>query len=119
MGIALTLALGLTGAAAHAQTWKPPADTQRCPSKWGAGDERGSANHVKPESVLKATRLVKIGEVIEIAHVLNDKMAISATRRFDVHTKRTFMNQRVRLRHAAAEGSGLHGRHRGARRPVR
>ena len=93
MGIVLTLALGLTGAAAHAQTWKPPADTQRCPSKWGAGDERGSANHMKPESVLKATRLVKTGEVIEIAHVLNDKMAISATRRFDVHTKRTFMNQ--------------------------
>jgi kynurenine formamidase len=93
MGIALTLALGLTGAAAHAQTWKPPADAQRCPSRWGAGDERGSANHMKPESVLKATRLVKTGEVIEIAHVLNDKMAISTTRRFDVHTKRTFMNQ--------------------------
>ena len=35
---------------------------------------------MKPESVLKATRLVKTGEVIEIAHVLNDKMAISATR---------------------------------------
>jgi kynurenine formamidase len=93
MGIALTLALGLTSAAAHAQTWKPPADAQRCPSRWGAGDERGSANHMKPESVLKATRLVKTGEVIEIAHVLNDKMAISTTRRFDVHTKRTFMNQ--------------------------
>jgi kynurenine formamidase len=87
------MTLGLTTAAAHAQTWKPPADAQRCPSKWGAGDERGSGNHMKPESVLKATRLIKTGEVIEIAHVLNDKMPFFGTRRFDVHTKRTFMNQ--------------------------
>ena len=93
IGIALGITLGLTSAVAHAQTWKPPADAQRCPSKWGAGDERGSANHMKPDSVLKATRLIKTGEVIEIAHVLNDKMPISPTRRFDVHTKRTFMNQ--------------------------
>ena len=93
IGIAVITALGLTTAAAHAQTWKPPADAQRCPSKWGAGDERGSGNHMKPESVLKATRLIKTGEVIEIAHVLNDKMPFFGTRRFDVHTKRTFMNQ--------------------------
>ena len=92
LGIALTAALGLTTAAAHAQTWRPPAETQRCPSKWGASDERGSANHMKPDTVLKAARLIKTGEVIEIGHVLNDRMPISATRRFDVHTKRTFMN---------------------------
>ncbi len=92
LGIALSAALGLTAAGAHAQTWRPPTETQRCPSKWGANDERGSANHMKPDTVLKATRLIKTGEVIEIAHVLNDKMPISATRRFDVHVKRTFMN---------------------------
>jgi len=90
---ALVLALGLPSAAAHAQTWKPPADSQRCPSKWGAGDERGSGNHMKPETLLKAVRLIKTGETIELAHVLNDKMPISTTRRWDVHTKRTFMNQ--------------------------
>ena len=27
--------------------WIPPPDAQRCPSKWGAGDTRGSANHVQ------------------------------------------------------------------------
>jgi kynurenine formamidase len=79
MGIALAMALSLISAAAHAQTWKPPADAQRCPSKWGAADERGSGNHMKPESVLKATRLIKTGEVIEIAHVLNDKMPFAGT----------------------------------------
>ena len=93
IGIALGITLGLTSAAVHAQTWKPPADAQRCPSKWGAGDERGSANHMKPDSVLKATRLIKTGEVIEIAHVLNSQIPFAGTRRFDVHTKRTFMNQ--------------------------
>ena len=76
--------------AASAQSWKP---VQTCPSKWGAGDERGSANHMKPEAVLRATRLIRTGEVIEIGHVLNDKMPFFGTRRFDVHTKRTFMNQ--------------------------
>ena len=90
---AAALALGLTGALAHAQTWKPPADSQRCPSRWGADDERGSANHMKPETLLKAIRLIKTGETIELAHVLNDKMPFAGTRRFDVHTKRTFMNQ--------------------------
>ena len=88
---AVALTLGLL-TAAHAQSWKPPADSKRCPSKWGAGDERGSGNHMKPEAVLKAVRLIKTGETIELGHVLNDKMPISATRRWDVHTKRTFMN---------------------------
>ncbi len=91
-GIALTLALGTATAVAQAQTWKPPADSQRCPSKWGAGDERGSANHMKPASVLKAKQLIQTGEVIELGHVLNQSMPYFGTRRFDVHTKRTYMN---------------------------
>jgi kynurenine formamidase len=78
---------------APAQTWKPPAESERRPSKWGAADERGSVNHQKPDAVLKAARLIKAGEVIEIGHVLSPTMPFSGTRRFDVHTKRTFMNQ--------------------------
>ncbi len=74
-------------------TWAPPAEKDRCPSKWGAEDQRGSANHVKPASVLKAAQMIKTGEVIELAHVLNDKMPFFGTRRFDVHVKRTFLNQ--------------------------
>jgi kynurenine formamidase len=75
---------------ALAQSWKP---VQNCPSKWGANDERGSGNHMKPDSVLRATKLIKTGEVIEIGHVLGASMPFFGTRRFDVHTKRTFMNQ--------------------------
>jgi hypothetical protein len=39
------LALVLSAATAHAQTpsWTVPPEATRCPSKWGAGDERGSA----------------------------------------------------------------------------
>jgi kynurenine formamidase len=92
IGIALALTFGLT-TLAHAQSWRPPADNQRCPSKWGAGDERGSANHMKPEAVLKATKLIKTGETVELGHVLSAEMPFFGTRRFDVHTKRTFMNQ--------------------------
>ncbi len=93
IGIAVIVALGLSSAAAQSPSWRPPADSQRCPSKWGAADERGSGNHMKAESVLRAARLVRTGEVVEHGHVLNASMPISATRRFDVHTKRTFMNK--------------------------
>ncbi len=37
--------------------------------------------------------MIKTGEVIELAHVLNEKMPFFGTRRFDVHIKRTFINQ--------------------------
>jgi kynurenine formamidase len=93
VGTALTLLLGLAVTTAHAQTWKPPADSQRCPSKWGAGDERGSANHMKPANVLRGAQLIKTGEHIDLAHELSSTMPFFGTRRFDVHTKRTFMNQ--------------------------
>jgi kynurenine formamidase len=80
------------GTAAHAQSWKVPTAAERCPSKWGADDTRGSANHMKPESVLKAARLITTGEVIELGQVLSGAMPFFGTRRFDVHTKRTLMN---------------------------
>jgi kynurenine formamidase len=77
---------------ASAQSWKPPAESERCPSKWGAGDERGAGNHVKPASVLAASKLIRTGEIIELGHVLRQGMPLQATRQFNLHTKRTFMN---------------------------
>lgn len=86
------LAAGAALAQTPTPTWSPPPEGQRCPSKWGAGDERGSANHIKPALVVNAMKLVKTGEIIELGHVLNDKMPFFGTRRFDVHAKRTLMN---------------------------
>lgn len=91
--VALGLTLAATAASAQTPTWLPPAEKDRCPSKWGADDQRGSANHVKPATILKAAQMIKTGEVIDLAHVLNEKMPFFGTRRFDVHTKRTFNNQ--------------------------
>jgi kynurenine formamidase len=94
VGIAIAALLcGGVAAQAQAPTWTPPPENTRCPSKWGAGDERGAGNHMSPATVLRAAHLIKTGETIELAHPLGADMPISGTRQFNVHTKRTFMNQ--------------------------
>jgi kynurenine formamidase len=85
----LATVLGIGSNIAYAQSWQPPSDNQRCPSKWGAGDQRGSGNHMKPETVLRAAKLIRTGEVFELGRVLSDSMPLSAGRRFEVLTKRT------------------------------
>jgi len=90
--ISLAAAVGFGSEALHAQSWQAPAENQRCPSKWGAGDQRGSGNHMKPETVLRAARLIRSGEVFELGRVLSGSMPFFGTRRFDVQTKRTVMN---------------------------
>jgi len=93
--VAVAAMLGAFSAASstiQAQSWQPPADDQRCPSRWGAGDERGSGNHMKPETVLRAARLIRTGQVVELGRVLSGSMPLTGTRRFEVHTKRTVMN---------------------------
>lgn len=82
--------LTLVSALANAQSWSPPSPGQRCPSKWGATDERGAANLLTPESVLNASRLIRTGEVVELGRVLAMDMPLFGTRRFDIHMKRTF-----------------------------
>lgn len=74
---------------AGAQTWNPPPDSQRCPSKWGAGDQRGAANHMKADTVLRAARLIKTGQVFELGRRLEQGMPLQTTRTFELHTKRT------------------------------
>jgi kynurenine formamidase len=89
--IFVTLAIASSGIL-YAQSWQPPAERERCPSRWGAGDERGSANHMGAAAVLRAARLIHTGEVFELAHQLSASMPFFGTRRFDLHTKRTFVN---------------------------
>ena len=89
---AAVILLAATSALAQAPSWSPPPDSQRCPSRWGPNDERGSMNQQNAQAVLKAAKLIRTGEVIELAHVLGPQMAFFGTRRFDVHAKRTFMN---------------------------
>ena len=88
--IAAAFAAG-TAAMAQTPSWVPPADSARCPSKWGAGDERGAANHMSAQSVLKAARLIKTGEVFELGHVLSPNMpgVNNGNRQFSLLTKQT------------------------------
>src|SRR5467141_2685438 len=81
-----------TASLAQTPSWAVPPESARCPSKWGAGDERGSGNLMKPQVVLDAIQLIKTGEVIDLAHVLGAGMPFFGPRRFDMHLKRTFMN---------------------------
>jgi kynurenine formamidase len=71
-------------------TWRPPTDAERCPSKWGAGDQRGSGNLMTPQTVLKAAKLIKTGEVIELGQVLDPTvMPFFPGRQLTILTKRT------------------------------
>ena len=92
VALALAILLVIACGAATAQSWQPPSDNQRCPSKWGAGDERGSANRMNPENVLRAIRLIRTGEIFELGRVLSASMPFFPGRSFDLLTKRTFMN---------------------------
>jgi hypothetical protein len=74
---------------AFAQQWSPQPPEKRCPSPWGASDERGAANHMKPETVLKGIRLVKEGKMYELGRVLEPAMPTFGARRFGIHTARS------------------------------
>jgi kynurenine formamidase len=83
-------ALLLSAPALRAQTWQMPPDSERCPSKWGAGDQRGSANMMKPDTVARAAKLIKTGEVFELGAVLSPdpkEAFINAGRVFNIYTK--------------------------------
>lgn len=76
---------------ANAQSWQPPAEEDRCPSKWGAGDERGSGNHMGPGSVLRAAQLIRSGEIVDLSHVLHGSIPLGS-RHFDLYVKPTAAN---------------------------
>jgi kynurenine formamidase len=83
------LAVLCLASTASAQGWRPATDAERCPSKWGAGDERGAANLMTPEVVLRAARLIRAGEVIELAYPLFNGMPFYGDRIYSQQLKRT------------------------------
>ena len=88
---AFAVQVAVAVAPAAGQSWIPPSTDERCPSRWGAGDERGAANHMGPETVLNAARLIKAGRVIELGQVLKSSMPLGA-RHFDLYMKPTGPN---------------------------
>jgi kynurenine formamidase len=86
---AACLILAFASAAARAQSWQPPTDAERCPSPWGADDERGAANRMLPDVVLRAARLIRTGEVIEMGYPLHPGMPFYGDRVYNQQVKRT------------------------------
>ena len=54
------------------------------PSRWGADDEIGAANHVSPEQVLMAVKLVKKGQSHPLGIVVDPKMPAYPPRSFSL-----------------------------------
>lgn len=86
--MAIASLLGFGSAALHAQSWQMPSDAERCPSKWGAADQLGSGNLMKPEMALRAAKLIHTGEVFQLGFELSADLPLIGSRRFDLHMKR-------------------------------
>ena len=85
VGVSFLFIAGFLVHPVHAQSWTPPSDQERCPSKWGAGDERGAGNHMGRETVVRAAGLIRTGNVFELSHVLSDSIPLG-DRHFDLFT---------------------------------
>ncbi|MGK0298235.1 MAG: kynurenine formamidase [Gammaproteobacteria bacterium] len=97
---AVTLYLILWGTLSYAQEWSMPDEAERCPSKWGVDDQRGSANMMNPASILKAMQLVKTGKLYELGEILTsnpEESYINRGRQFNIYTKPTIPKAGTRV----------------------
>src|SRR6266436_1401033 len=82
------MSIGFANSTVRAQSWQMPSDAERCPSKWGAKDQLGSGNLMKPEMALRAAKLIRTGEVFQLGFDLSANLPLIGSRRFDLHMKR-------------------------------
>jgi kynurenine formamidase len=54
------------------------------PSEWGADDQRGAANRITPETVLRANKLVTKGEIYQLGHLYENGMPMVGKRHFSL-----------------------------------
>jgi len=88
--VAVLAARILPAQTSNPPAWQMPPDSARCPSQWGAEDQRGSANLMNPATVLRAAKLITKGEVFELADVLSADPSdgyVNAGRGFNLLTK--------------------------------
>jgi hypothetical protein len=72
---------------ASAQDWISP--EKRCPSPYGADDERGAANLQTPQNVVAAARLIREGKIYELGKILDRTIPMSPGRSFVLNVQRT------------------------------
>ena len=78
--IALTLLTG-TNARIQAET---PIGEKWWPSRWGADDQRGSANLMTAQQALKAARLIQRGQVYQLGRIYEHGMPLPGKRHFSL-----------------------------------
>jgi kynurenine formamidase len=61
-----------------------PTGTRWWPSEWGPNDQRGAANRLTPEKVLRANRMVNKGQVYQLGHVYESGMPLYGQRHFSL-----------------------------------
>lgn len=83
------LVYGFTIAPAAAQSWVPPSAAERCPSRWGADDQRGAANLMQPDVIVQAARLIRAGEIIELGHPLHANTPVYGSRIYSQQIKQS------------------------------
>src|SRR5260370_19183563 len=54
------------------------------PSEWGADDQRGAANRMTPEKVLRANKLIEKGQIYQLGHLYENGMPMVGKRHFSL-----------------------------------
>ncbi len=83
----LACVAAFTSIPADAQDWLSP--EKRCPSPYGADDERGAANLQTSESIAAAAKLIREGKMYELGKVLDRNIPMSPGRSFVLSVQRT------------------------------
>src|SRR5687767_15277862 len=60
------------------------------PSRWGADDQRGAANHIAPAKVLEAKNLIVRGQTYQLGRVYESAMPLFGTRHFSLRIPKVF-----------------------------
>jgi hypothetical protein len=75
------------------------------PSKYGADDQAGALNEITPAKVLEAARLVRRGQVYDLAHVLHQDIPAFPGRTFRQYLTTNY--HQINRRHPDAGPAGL------------
>ncbi len=78
------LALFATLAAAGPAGDETPIGPRWWPSEWGPDDQRGAANRMTPEKVLRANKLVEKGQVYQLGRLYENGMPVAGRRHFSL-----------------------------------
>ncbi len=90
LAAAVAALLALSVASAAAQGWQMPPEIERCPSKWGADDQRGTANMMKPETASRppsSSRPARCSSPAPSCRPTRRDSFINAGRQFNIYTK--------------------------------